>query len=121
MAGTWDTSNSWEIDANETSRWRPRVLYIIYQEDREQDEHADDGDAANDRQPAALEIAPVAPGGLNEAGSPRIRNGDPAGDLVAPLQRIQKLVFLDGFGRRPEGKLCGGRICKREQQYDGSA
>ena len=89
-----------------------------HQEDRQQRQHPDDGDAADDRQLAALEIAPVAPGRLDQAGRHRVRNGDPAGDLVALLQRVQELVFLHGFGGGLEGKLRRGGMREHEQQRE---
>ena len=88
------------------------------QENRQQGKHADDGDTADDRQFAAVEVAPVAPGGLNKAGGHRIGDRYPSRDLVALLQRIQELVFLNGFGRGLEGKLGGCGTCENEQQRE---
>ena len=39
-------------------------------------------------------------------------------DLVALLQRIQELVFLNGLGGRLEGKLSGRRLREHEQQHE---
>ena len=39
-----------------------------HQEDREQSQHAKDGNAADPRQLAAVKVAPVAPRGLDQAG-----------------------------------------------------
>ena len=92
-----------------------------HQENRQRGQHPENGDAANDRQFAALEIAPVAPGGLDQAGGHLIGNGYPPGDLVTLLQRIQELVFLDGLGGRLEGKLRRRGMCEGKQQRDGGA
>ena len=43
---------------------------------------------------------------------------DPPGDLVALLQRIQELVFLNGFGGRLEGKLRRRGMREHEQQRE---
>ena len=96
-------------------------LAAHHQEDRQQRQHPDNGDAADDRQLAALEIAPVAPGGLDQAGGHRVRNADPAGDLVALLQRIQELVLLHRFGGGLEGKLRRRRMREHEQQRERGA
>ncbi len=75
-------------------------------------------DAADDRQLAALEIAPVAPGGLDQAGGHRVRNADPAGDLVALLQRVQELVLLHRFRGGLEGKLRRRGMREQNQQRE---
>ena len=100
------------IDANASAH---------HQEDRQQDEHPEDGDTANDRQFAALKVTPVAARGLDQVRGICIRDADPPADLVAVLQRIQELIFLDSFGRRFEGKLRRCWVSQREQQHDSSA
>src|SRR5882724_13688462 len=92
-----------------------------HQEDRQERNHAENGNAADDRQLAAVKIAPVAAGGLNQVRGVYIRDADPPGDLVALLQRIQELVFLDGFGGRLERNLRGGGVREHEQQQNGRA
>ena len=42
----------------------------------------------------------------------------PPGDLVALLQRVQELVFLNGLGGRLEGKLGGCGMRENEQQRE---
>ena len=54
------------IDANPSAH---------HQEDRQQRQHSEDGDAADDRQLAAVEIAPVAAGRLDQTGGHRVRDG----------------------------------------------
>jgi hypothetical protein len=68
-----------------------------------------------------VKIAPVAPGGLNQAGGHLVGDGYPPGDLVTLLERIQELVFVNGFGGRLEGKLRRGGMREGKQQRDGSA
>ncbi len=84
-----------------------------HQEDRQQGQHAENGNAADPRQLAAMEVAPVAPRGLDQIGSIAVGDRYAPGDLVALLQRIQELVFLNGFGGRLEGKLGGRRLRER--------
>src|SRR3981189_1927722 len=97
------------LEAGKTQDLRPRETSMDanssahHQENRQHDKHPDNGDAANDRQLAAVKIAPVAAGGLNQAGGHGGGNRYPPGDLLAFLQRIQKLVFMHGFGGGLEG------------------
>ena len=115
------------LEAGEAQDLRPRKAVINanssahQQENQQQSEHPDDGNAANDRQRAALKIAPFAAGGLNQAGRHGIGDRYPPGDLVALFQSIQKLVLVDGFGCGLEGKLCRSRMGEDEQQRHGSA
>ena len=112
------------FEAGEPQDRRPRETLVDanpaahHQEDRQQRQHAENGDAADDRQLAAVEIAPVAAGGLDQAGGHPVGDGDAPGDLVALLQRIQELVFLNGFGGRLEGKLRRGGMSEDEQQRE---
>ena len=62
-----------------------------------------------------LEVAPVAAGGLDQAGGHPIGDRYAPGDLVALLQRVQELVFLNRFGGRLEGKLGGCGPGQNEQ------
>jgi hypothetical protein len=87
-----------------------------HHENHQPRQHPENGDAADDRQGAALEVAPVAAGRLNQAARHLVGNADPAGDLVALLQRVQELVFLHRFGGGLEGKLRRGRTGDHEQQ-----
>ena len=92
-----------------------------HQEYRQEQQHSEDRNTADDRQLAALKISPVAARRLDQAGSHIVRDRYPPGDLVALLQRVQEFVFLDGFSGRLERKLCGGGMRERQQQCDGSA
>ena len=89
-----------------------------HQEDGEQGKHAENGDAADPRQLAAVEVAPVAPRRLDQAGGHPVGDRYAPGDLVALLQRVQELVFLNGLGGRLEGKLGGCGIREHEQQCE---
>ena len=87
-----------------------------HQEDREQRQHPQNGDAADDRQLAAVEVAPVTTGGLNEIGGIGVGDGYPPRDLVALFQRVQELVFLHGLGGGLEGQLRRSRLRHHKQQ-----
>src|SRR3954468_19704234 len=89
-----------------------------HQEDRQQGKHAENGNAADPRQLAAMEVAPVAPRRLNQIGGISVGDRYPPADLVALLQRLQKLVFLNGFSSRLEGKLGGRGTSQNEQQRE---
>src|SRR3954469_969759 len=88
------------------------------QKNRKQRKHSNDGNTADDGQLVTMKVPPVAPGRLNQTGGHGVRYGYPAGDLVAFLQRIQKLVFMDGFGSRLERKLRRSGLSKYEQQRE---
>ena len=81
-------------------------------------QHAENGNAADPRQLAAMEVAPVAPRRLDQIGSISVGDRYAPGDLVALLQRVQELVFLNGLGGRLEGKLGGCGMREHEQQRE---
>ena len=72
------------LETGETQDLRARKSLIDadssanHQENHQRGKHPEDGDAADDRQLAALEIAPVAAGRLDQAGGVGVRYGDPA-------------------------------------------
>ncbi len=66
------------------------------QEDRQHGQHAEDGDAADDRQLAALEVAPVAAGRLDQAARPLASGIEIRPVILSPsFSALQKLVFAD--------------------------
>src|SRR4029450_6053258 len=89
-----------------------------HQEDRQKRHHSENGNAADPRQLAAVEVAPVAPRGLDQIGSISVGDRYAPADLVALLQRIQELVFLNGLGGRLERKLGGCGASQNEQQRE---
>jgi len=89
-----------------------------HHEDRKHGQHPENRETADPWQLAALEIAPVAAGWLDQTGCHLVRDGDAPADLVTLLQRIQKLVFLNGFGGRLEGNLRRRGMAENEQQRE---
>src|SRR5947207_13843914 len=66
------------------------------QVERHQDhEHCDDRDAADPAQRHLMELAPVAPGWMDQVSRLLIRNADTPADGAAGPERIEQLLLLD--------------------------